>query len=210
MKVSGQHTVAVPRQRLWEAFHDPSVLARAVPGCTRLERTGPGRYAATVSTPLTSVAGTYHGDLEVVDRQAPSSVTLALSVAGTPGTVRGSAHVRLEEDGGTTVLDYDAEVEVAGPVKTVGGRLLTSVAQRSAAEVLAGLERELVGVGSGAVAAASAPAVGTTVEPSAPRALVPVAVDEVATSRGRTVGLALLAGAALGLAGVLIGRRWRR
>ena len=66
MKVSGTHTVAVPRQRLWDALHDPALLEHALPGCSKLERPRPGCYAMTVAVDVSCVEGTYHGDVEVV------------------------------------------------------------------------------------------------------------------------------------------------
>ena len=73
MKVTGNHTLPVPRERVWEALQDPAVLARTIPGCESLEVTGPDAYAATVTAGVASVKGTYQGSVQLLDKQAPSA-----------------------------------------------------------------------------------------------------------------------------------------
>ena len=42
-------TGPVDPQQAWDAFHDPEVLARCLPGCESLTEVGPGEYAMTVT-----------------------------------------------------------------------------------------------------------------------------------------------------------------
>ncbi|NUP64574.1 MAG: carbon monoxide dehydrogenase, partial [Nonomuraea sp.] len=41
MKVAGSAVIGVQRDRVWAALQDPAVLVRTIPGCERLEETGP-------------------------------------------------------------------------------------------------------------------------------------------------------------------------
>lgn len=136
MKVSGEHTVAVDRQRLWDALHDPDLVRNALPGCSKLDRAEPGRYTVTIRVGIPCVEGAYHGDLQVLERTAPSSLTLAATAAGEQGNGRGQVQVDLEEADGGTRVRYDVDVEVAGAISRVGHRLLASAVERTVADHL--------------------------------------------------------------------------
>jgi len=44
MKLEGSYEVKAPRQKVWEAFLDPAVLQKAIPGCEKLELMGSDEY----------------------------------------------------------------------------------------------------------------------------------------------------------------------
>jgi uncharacterized protein len=217
MKVTGNHTLPVPRDRVWEALQDPAVLARTIPGCESLEVTGPDAYAATVTAGVASVKGTYQGTVQLLDKQAPSEYRLTAEGAGAPGTIRADAIVRLEEDHLGTTISYDAEAIVGGMIGGVGQRMLAGVAKKTAGEFFAAVERELV---HGPVSAPAAvaptpleaegmamPSEGTQVGQVFAGAPRPAAAAE---RRPLELLLAAVVGAAIALVGVLVGRRLGR
>lgn len=224
MKLTGQHTIDVDRQRVWDALQDPAVLARTLPGCQSLEVTGADAYAATITAGVASVKGVYQGKVSLADIQAPASYTLVASGAGAPGTVQAEAKVRLEETDGTTTIHYDADAVVGGMIGGVGQRMLESVAKRTAGEFFTAVERELLDgpaepLAPADAAAATAPA-GVSGPDGEMSAEVPVgrvfraaAARPAPTSddrRIRELGIALALGAAIALLGVLVGRRLAR
>jgi uncharacterized protein len=207
VKVTGSHRLEVPRQAVWDALQDPAVLARTLPGCQALEVTGPDAYAATVSAGVASVKGTYRGTVALADKVAPESYRLTAQGAGGPGTIQADAVVRLVEDGGATVVHYDADAVVGGMIGGVGQRMLQGVAKKTAGEFFGAIERDVLhgpapaalGTESGALAA---PLPGEVFrrEPSAP----------VTDRRGLELVAAVVLGAAIALGGVLVGRRLSR
>lgn len=203
MKLTGRHTVRAPRQAVYDALHDPAVLARTLPGCQQLEVTGDDTYTATVHAGIASVKGTYRGSVTLSDQVAPSSYRMRAQGAGSPGTIAADAVIRLEENGDGTVVQYEADAILGGMIGGVGQRMLVGVAQRTAGEFFSNVERELTGE-PGPVrvdeTVPAAPAVGR-VYPGAPPAPRDRRVDLV---------LAALVGATLALVGVLIGRRTAR
>ncbi|MFA9430356.1 carbon monoxide dehydrogenase subunit G [Egicoccus sp. AB-alg2] len=225
MKVSGTYTLAAPRQQVWEALQDPSVLARTIPGCEALEVTGDDAYAATVTAGVASVKGTYQGQVQLRDKQVPSSYRLQAEGAGAPGTIRADALIRLEDhDGDRTRVTFDADAVIGGMIGGVGQRMLAGVAKKTAGEFFAAVERELLGVPAevaaevpaAAPAAPAAPAVAAAGE--APAAAAPV-VGQVFRGAPRPAAAApsrlteLLAafglGALVAIVGVIVGRRMR-
>lgn len=211
MKFTGSHTLAAPRQQVWEALMDPAVLARTLPGCTALEVTGEDTYAVTVTAGVASVKGTYDGQVRLTDQQAPEGYTMRASGKGGPGTVDATVEVRLRDDGDGTRVDYDADATVGGTIAGVGQRVIQGVAKRNAGEFFAAVERELLhgppadvaerpGADSAAEGARPAPGVGT-VYAGRP--------DRGADDTTRLL-IAAVVGALLALAGVLVGRRLQR
>lgn len=208
MRVAGSHTIAAPRDEVWEALHDPAVLARTLPGCQQLEVTGPDCYAATVHAGVASVKGLYNGEVRLAEKQAPERYVLRASGAGGPGTIQAEAVVTLHEADGATRIEYDADAVVGGMIGGVGQRMLVGVAQRTAGEFFQAIERELTGV----------PLAAPPEVPAEPRpAREPAEVGQVFPGRPAPAGLddatkylvGALIGAAIALVGVLIGRRTR-
>jgi carbon monoxide dehydrogenase subunit G len=213
MKVAGSYTLEAPREQVWEALQDPAVLARTLPGCQLLEVTGPDRYAVTVHAGVAAVKGTYAGQVEVSDKQPPDRCVLTASGKGGPGTIRTTAVVTLRAaDGGGTRVDYDADAVVGGMIGGVGQRVLVGVSRKTAEEFFAAVDRELA-AGPPAAEEEAPEEVAAPAAEAAPPPSGRVFRPPVAPARDRRAlelfGATLL-GAAVALAGVLLGRRSAR
>ncbi|MFI1169476.1 carbon monoxide dehydrogenase subunit G [Streptomyces sp. NPDC020801] len=146
MKVSGNATLNATIDKVWDALNDPAVLARTIPGCEKLEETGPDAYRMTVTMGVASIKGTYMGDVQLLDLQRPGAFTLKASGAGGPGTVTAEAKVSLQDLGdGRTLLDYDADAVVGGMIGGVGQRVLSGVAKKTASEFFKTVDKVLAG-----------------------------------------------------------------
>lgn len=143
MKVAGSAVIGIERDRVWAALRDPAVLVRAIPGCERLEETGPDTYRMTVNAGVASVKGVYQGEVALADPSAPESFVLRARGQGAPGTVDATVQVRLSETGEGTRVDYDAEAVIGGMIGGVGQRMLGSVAKRTAGQFFAAVEKQL-------------------------------------------------------------------
>ena len=221
MKIVGTGRVRADAEETWAALRDPAVLSRALPGCQVFEVTGPGLARFTATTAVAAISGTYSGLVTLTDQQPPSAMTATVSVAGDQGTVNADLTVRLspDEDGGGTLVSYEAIGEAGGALEGVGARLLASAAKRMATEFLDGLDADLVErrpapAGSASQPGRSADQVAAAVLPMATAGFAAeqssAQIDPAAGTDARVV----MAGAAIGLAGVvvgvLLGRRIRR
>jgi hypothetical protein len=204
MKVNGDAVLHAPIDRVWTALNDPAVLVRTIPGCERLEATGPDSYKMVVTAGVASIKGTYAGEVALSEQQVPSSFLMKASGAGGPGTVSTEVRVSLADAGdGSTRLSYDADAVVGGVVAGVGQRMLVGVAKKMAGEFFRSVDDVL----TGKAVAVPAPAVAQPVSagPDAgvfvsPRA---AAVGGVRGGAGFVEGVVL--GAAIALAGVIVG-----
>ncbi|MFG1706838.1 carbon monoxide dehydrogenase subunit G [Nonomuraea sp. M3C6] len=143
MRVAGSAVIGVQRDRVWAALQDPAVLVRTIPGCERLEESGPDTYRMTVNAGVASIKGVYQGEVALADPLAPESFTLKARGQGAPGTVDATVLVRLSEIDGGTRVDYDADAVIGGMIGGVGQRMLGSVAKRTAGEFFSAVEEHL-------------------------------------------------------------------
>jgi carbon monoxide dehydrogenase subunit G len=195
MKVSGEATLHAPVQRVWQVLNDPSVLVRTIPGCERLEATGPDAYSMTVTAGVAAVKGTYTGQVTLSEKVEPRSFLMTASGAGGPGTVRTDVRVSLDPAGDSeTRLRYDADAVVGGMVAGVGQRMLSAVGKRLAGEFFAAVDDVLTGKEAVPEAAA-----GT----ETPAEVFTAAAGRPGPEPGFLRGVVV--GAAVALAGVLVG-----
>jgi carbon monoxide dehydrogenase subunit G len=143
MKVEGTYTLPAPRQRVWAMLNDPAVLAKTTPGVKTLEPLGDDRYKATIEVGVGPVKGTYDGQVSITDKQAPERMRLNVEGGGRPGTLKATGELRLEEQGGSTLVTYSGDAQVTGLVASVGHRLIGGVAKQMTADFFKALEREL-------------------------------------------------------------------
>lgn len=191
MKVNGEAVLHAPVERVWAALNDPAVLVRTIPGCEKLEADGPDAYRMTVTAGVAAIKGTYSGSVKLSDQVPHRSFLMTASGAGGPGTVSTEVRVALADGAdGSTRLSYDADAVVGGVVAGVGQRMLAAVAKKTAGEFFAAVDDVLTGK---APAVAAPVAEGVFVAPSA------------AVARPGEFVRGVLVGAAVALAGVLVG-----
>jgi carbon monoxide dehydrogenase subunit G len=143
MNLEGSHRFSVSRDRLWALFNDPEVLARATPGCQRLDPVGPDEFEATLTVGVAAVKGVYQGRLAIVDRRPPEGYTLRVEGSGRPGFVKGEGRLSLAEEGGGTLVTIKAEAQVGGLIAAVGQRLLGAAGRMLIGQFFSALEAEL-------------------------------------------------------------------
>ena len=135
MHLSQSHDIPVPVQTVWEALNDAEILAQAIPGCERLEKTSDTQLSAKVKLKIGPVSAIFTGEVTLSDLAPPYAYVISGSgKGGVAGSASGSAKVRLEEiDGGsTTRLTYEVEAAVTGKIAQLGSRLIESTAKKLA------------------------------------------------------------------------------
>ena len=158
MKVTGTHTLAVPRGVVWEAILDPEVLSHTLPGCEDMAPVGNNQFRGKMKMKVGPVQGLFEGGVELLDLDPPNGYNLKMDGKGAPGFVTGTGSIRLEDmDDGGTLLHYDIDARVGGRIAAVGQRLLDSSAKVLTRQGLQGLEQQLE-ARAAAAPAATAPA----------------------------------------------------
>jgi carbon monoxide dehydrogenase subunit G len=222
MKITGTSTLAAPPHQVWDAVHDPAVLARCLPGCERLTELADHHYAMTVTAGVAAIKGTYDGEVALLEPQPPSSFAMRASGVGAPGTVDALVVVRLAETPlGGTQLTYDADASVGGAIGGVGQRMLSGVTRKMAGQFFAALDADIAGLNGAGVQVAAPPfasgpepvgvaaAPAPTAAPTAPRSYLGRGSQpaESALEGSRGFALGVVAGGVIALLGVALGAR---
>lgn len=210
MKISGAATMAASPEQVWAAVHDPAVLARCIPGCQSLRELSPGRYAMTVTAGVAAIKGSYDGEVAITDVTEPTAFTMKADGAGAPGTIATTVDVGLAPaDGGGTAITYEADASVGGPIGGVGQRMLAGVARKMAGQMFTALDRDIAGERPAATepvpAGVAAGAGGAAVAEVGGRHTPVYAGSSGTASGGPGFVPGALFGAAVALAGVLVG-----
>jgi carbon monoxide dehydrogenase subunit G len=215
VNLDGSAVLHADPERVWSVITDPAVLARTIPGCESLEKTGNDEYRMNVSVGVGAIRGTYAGEVRLSDQDRPKSYVMHASGAGAPGRVRATVNITLSPSAEGTELTYSADALVGGPVAGVGQRMMTGVAKRMAGQFFTAIDGELTGA---VVPIASAPSARppTAAVSDTGTAAPAVFAGKAAAAAGTQVDLrSLMLGAAAGgfftalgvVLGYLLGRR---
>lgn len=131
MKLSGQRTIAAGIHEVYAALNNPDILSRAIPGCEALEKISDTELEATVLLKVGPVKARFKGKMTLSDLNPPYGYTLSgQGSGGAAGFARGEADVSLREEGGVTILSYEATASVGGKLAQIGNRLIDSTARK--------------------------------------------------------------------------------
>ena len=130
MKLDGEYTFNGPRDAVWELLQDPEVLKAALPGAKKIEKTGDDEYKAQLQVRVGPVNGVFATKIALTDKTPPERYTMLVDSKGATGFGKGSALVKLtEQDDATTLMTYEATLQVGGRIASVGQRMLDTVSK---------------------------------------------------------------------------------
>ena len=135
MDMTGEERIGASRRAVWLALNDVDVLKQCIPGCQSLERQSDTDMTARVKLQIGPVSATFSGKVKLSELDPPNGYRIAgEGSGGAAGYAKGSALVRLVEDGPATLLRYEAKADVGGKLAQLGGRLIDATARKLAGE----------------------------------------------------------------------------
>jgi carbon monoxide dehydrogenase subunit G len=145
LKIDGTQKIAAPRERIFAALIDPTILQRCIPGCEQMEKIGDNQYKAKLTAGVGPVKGVFTATVSLQDINAPEHYKLVVEGKGQPGFVKGSGELNLKDDDGATEIQYTGDVNVGGLIASVGQRMIQATANMLAARFFKSLEAETAG-----------------------------------------------------------------
>lgn len=113
--IEGEYVLPLPPEACWQALHDPGVLETCIPGCEALKETHPGVFEAVAVVRIGPVKARFKARVAITEAIPPHECRIAgEGQGGVAGFAKGSAHVRLLADNGSTCLSYDVDAQVGG------------------------------------------------------------------------------------------------
>jgi uncharacterized protein len=133
MDMTGERRIVAPRQAVWDALNDTTVLKASIPGCESLEKTGDNQMKAVAAVKLGPISARFNGAVTLSDIDAPNSYTITgEGQGGVAGFAKGGAKVFLTDDAGATLLKYEVNAQVGGKLAQLGARLIDATAKQMA------------------------------------------------------------------------------
>jgi carbon monoxide dehydrogenase subunit G len=144
MNVSGERTFAAPREAVWKVLNDPESMARTMPGVESFDVHDEKRWTANVNIPLGLGGLKLKIDMEKVDEREPEHAALQIKGRGVGAMLSMKTSFDLAEvNAGGTAMNWAADVRIAGPVGSMGQRVLQPIVNQQVQHVLAALDREV-------------------------------------------------------------------
>ncbi len=129
MKIAGAAQSPFAIERTYELMQDPAVLARAIPGCQSLSRTGEAEYKLQLKVILASLSGAFEGQVRLLDPLPPTSFRMVVEGSGKIGFVKGDGVLTLTAIDTGTEIAYSGEAQIGGNIASVGQRMVDTTAR---------------------------------------------------------------------------------
>ena len=143
MKVAGSYILDGTQECIWPLIYDPASLIAFIPGCEQLEQVSPDEYRGQVRIRLPAVGGAYITYVKLIERDEPNYCCFAGEVNGSAGSVSGTASFRLKAMDARTLLEYEGQALISGPLARLDSRFVEGVAQTLIKQGLSRLNQQV-------------------------------------------------------------------
>lgn len=139
----GRLAIAAPRDRVWAFIVDPQAVSTCLPDVQRLEVLEEGRFKVVVRVGVGFIKGNFGFEIGMKDLQPPAHAVATGRGGGLGSAVDVTSTIDLADDGGTTRLDWKADVVISGPIASIGARVLDSTVEKKTGELFQCLKTQL-------------------------------------------------------------------
>jgi uncharacterized protein len=154
LNISGEITVAAPREAVFKALSDPPFFASCIEGVRDLKEIDATHYSAMLETRVAYLRFNFKADVEIIELSPPEKIEA--KVEGTPlgivGRLTATAKTRLVESGDNTVIQYTIDATLTGKLGSMGQPVLMSKAKEMEKHFTARLFAAFAGGGPGSEA----------------------------------------------------------
>jgi uncharacterized protein len=131
MHFEGSVPIKASRDKVWAFVTDPNQVGQCGPGVERIEVVDDTHFKATAKVGIGFISARFNVDMTFADLQAPDKAVIKAHGQAPGSAVDADAQMTLSdgEDGGT-VMDWSADVNIAGTLASVGARLIEGTANK--------------------------------------------------------------------------------
>ena len=144
MNVSGEKIFDAPRATVWQVLNDPASMAKTMPGVESFDVHDEKSWTANVKIPLGLGGMKMKVDMNKVEERELEFAKLAVKGHGVGAMMNMETSFTLADtDGGTTSMEWSADVKIAGPVGSMGQRVLQPIVNQQVQQVLSALDAQV-------------------------------------------------------------------
>jgi carbon monoxide dehydrogenase subunit G len=149
VKLDGERTFEASRDLVWEVLNDPKQMAEVMPGVESFDVDDDRHWRAHVKIPLGLGGLRLSINFEKTDERKPDFARLHAKGTGVGALMDMDTQFHLSEAAGATAMRWEADVRVAGPVGSMGQRVLQPIVSQQVKNVLAALDQQIAKAGAG-------------------------------------------------------------
>jgi len=143
VNVSGTKELDAPREIVWDVINDPEQMASLMPGVEEFEVQDDKHWRAKGKVPLGLGGLKMTIDFEKLEERPLEFASLNAKGKGVGALMNMTTSFTLSEDGDKTSMDWSADVKIAGPVGSMGQRVLQPIVNQQVGGVLDALEAKV-------------------------------------------------------------------
>jgi carbon monoxide dehydrogenase subunit G len=171
VNLQGERSFAAPRATVWRVLNDPASMAKTMPGVESFDVHDDRRWTANVKIPLGLGGLKMKIDMEKTEEREPDFAKLAIKGQGVGAMLNMQTSFDLSDGAeGGTAMKWSADVRIAGPVGSMGQRVLQPIVNQQVQHVLTALDEQvreaLAPTGATGAGDAAGGATGTSPAPS--------------------------------------------
>jgi uncharacterized protein len=144
MKLEGTRSFAAPRSTVWEVLNSPQQMAEIMPGVESFDVQDDRHWKANVKIPLGLGGMRMSINFEKLEEREPDFAKLHAKGTGVGAlmNMETSFHLADATEGGTE-MRWAADVRIAGPVGSMGQRVLQPIVNQQVKNVLTALDKQI-------------------------------------------------------------------
>ena len=143
MKVEGEKRFEAPRATVWRVLNSPESMAKTMPGVESFDVHDDRHWTANVKIPLGLGGLRMKINFEKLEEREPEYAELSAKGQGVGAIMNMQTSFQLSEEGNGTSMKWAADVSIAGPVGSMGQRVLQPIVNQQVGNVLRSLEQQI-------------------------------------------------------------------
>lgn len=147
MLLTGTHTLNASPSIVWDKLMDTEILAKIVPGISKLIKLADNEFEAISEIKLGPVIGKFSGGLTLTEINEPTTFTLNVTQNSKIGNADAEIKINLHDLGNSqTELSFEGDAKLSGLLARTGQRVLSGVANSLTKQFFENFEEELLPV----------------------------------------------------------------
>ncbi len=143
MRVAGEREFAAPLRTVWGVLNDPGSMAATMPGIESFDVKDDRHWRANVKIPLGLGGLKMSVDFTKIEEREPEFAKLHAKGNGVGAIMNMETQFHLTEAGGGTHMRWEADVNIGGPVGSMGQRVIQPIVNQQVTNVLNSLEKQV-------------------------------------------------------------------
>ena len=143
MIVEGDRTFDAPRATVWQVLNDPAAMAATMPGVESFDVHDDKRWTANVKIPLGLGGLKMKIDMNKTEERELEHAAMQIKGQGVGAMMNMQTTFNLADSGAGTQMKWAADVKIAGPVGSMGQRVLQPIVNQQVNGVLSALDKQV-------------------------------------------------------------------